>query len=105
MSQPQRLYDIAHARTGDKGNRSSICLISYRPEDYSTLVDQVTPDKVASLFADRRPTSVSRYLLPQLHAINFVIDDVLDGGVNESLNLDTHGKTLSFRLLELELSR
>ncbi len=99
------LYDLAHARAGDKGNRCSINLIAYEPADWDLLVDQVTEARVAQLFAARRPTSVTRYLLPRLHAMNFVIDDVLDGGVNDSLNLDTHGKTLSSLLLTLEVTK
>ncbi len=97
------LYDIAHARTGDKGNRANIALIADRPEDYALLVAQVTCERVAAHFAARRPTAVHRYLLPTLGAINFVLDDVLDGGVNDSLNLDMHGKSLSFHLLALEV--
>jgi len=93
------LYELAHARTGDKGNRINISVIAYRPEDYPLLVEQVTEEKVAERFAYRHPTQVKRYLLPRLGAMNFVIDDVLDGGVNDSLNLDMHGKTLSFHLL------
>lgn len=96
-----RLYDIAHARTGDKGNRANIALIAYRPQDYALLVEQVSCERVAAHFAARRPTRVERYLLPQLGAINFVLDDVLDGGVNDSLNLDMHGKSLSFHLLDM----
>lgn len=96
-----RLYDIAHARTGDKGNRANIALIAYREEDFALLAEQVTCERVARHFAARRPTDVRRYLLPQLGAINFVLDDVLDGGVNDSLNLDMHGKSLSFHLLDM----
>jgi len=97
------LHALAHARTGDKGNRSSISLVAYRPEHWPALVEQVTEERVAALFAARRPSSVRRYLLPKLHAMNFVIDDVLDGGVNGSLNLDTHGKSLSSLLLTLTI--
>ncbi len=95
------LHQIAHARTGDKGNRSSISLIAYDPVHYALLVEQVTEARVAELFAARHPTRVQRFLLPKLHAMNFVIDDVLDGGVNGALNLDAHGKTLSSLLLTL----
>ena len=98
------LREIAHGRTGDKGNRSNISVIAYRTEDFAVLVEQVTEERVAALFAHRRPTRVKRYLLPNLAAMNFVIDDVLDGGVNGSLNLDTHGKALAFRLLELPIT-
>ena len=99
------LHALAHARTGDKGNRSSISVIAYDPANWSLLVEQVTEARVAALFAARRPTSVKRYLLPRLHAMNFVLDDVLDGGVNGSLNLDTHGKALSGFLLTLPITR
>jgi hypothetical protein len=95
------LYQLAHARTGDKGNRSNISLIAYRPQDYELLVAQVTEARVAEHFAYRQPSRVQRYLLPRLAAMNFVLDDVLDGGVNDSLNLDMHGKGLSFHLLTL----
>lgn len=96
-----RLYDIAHARTGDKGNRANIALIAYSEKDYPMLVEQVSCERVAAHFSARQPTHVQRYLLPNLGAINFVLDDVLDGGVNDSLNLDMHGKSLSFHLLDM----
>src|SRR5512145_1733465 len=95
------LYDLAHARTGDKGNIVNISLIAYREQDYPLLVEQVTPERVAAWFAHRHPTGVRRYLMPTLGAMNFVLDDVLDGGVNDSLNLDMHGKALSFHLLTM----
>jgi hypothetical protein len=93
------LHTIAHARAGDKGNHSNIALFAYRPEDYAILVEQVTETRVAEWFAARRPTSVRRYLLPRLGGLNLVLENVLDGGVNDSLNLDMHGKALSFHLL------
>ena len=95
------LYQLAHARTGDKGNRVNISLIAYDADDFALLVDQVTEQRVLEHFAQRAPTRVQRYLLPRIFAMNFVLDDVLDGGVNESLNLDMHGKALSFHLLTL----
>ena len=98
------LHVLAHGRTGDKGNRSNISVIAYRVEDFPRLVEQVTEARVAELFAHRRPTRVVRYLLPGLAAMNFVIDDVLDGGVNGALNLDAHGKALAFLLLELPIT-
>ncbi len=95
------LYRLAHGRTGDKGNRSNISVIAWHPALWDVLVEQVTEDAVARRFALRRPSGVRRYLLPQLQAMNLVIDDVLDGGVNDSLNLDSHGKALSYLLLDL----
>jgi hypothetical protein len=97
------LHSLAHARTGDKGNRCSISLVAFDRAHWPALVEQVTAERVAALFAYRQPTSVTRYLLPRLAAMNFVIDDVLDGGVNDSLNLDTHGKSLSSLLLTLPI--
>lgn len=97
------LHQIAHGRTGDKGNCSNISVIAYRPEFFPLLVEQVTVERVAALFQARQPSAVHRYLLPKLGALNFVLEDVLDGGVNEALNLDSHGKTLAFFLLDLPI--
>jgi hypothetical protein len=93
------LHAVAHARAGDKGNRSNISLIPYIAETYATLVEQVTEERVLQVFAHRGASRVQRYLLPKLPAMNFVIDDALEGGVNASLGLDGHGKSLSFLLL------
>ena len=92
---------LAHGRTGDKGNRSNISVIAWRKEFWPVLLEQVTEERVAALFATRKPTRVQRYDLPLLHAMNFVLDDVLDGGVNSALNLDSHGKSLSYWLMSL----
>ena len=98
------LYELAHARTGDKGNRINIGLFAYRPEDFALLVEQVTEERVANHFRHRHPSAVHRYLLPHLGGMNLVLEDVLDGGVNDTLNLDMHGKSLSFHLLTLEVT-
>ena len=95
------LDQLAHGRTGDKGNRSNISVIAWREEFWPLLVAQVTEDKVAQLFASRKPSRVQRFLLPQRQSMNFVLDDVLDGGVNSALNLDSHGKSFSFMLMSL----
>jgi hypothetical protein len=92
---------LAHGRAGDKGNRSNISVIAWREVFWPVLLDQVTEQRVAALFATRQPTRVQRYALPHLHALNFVLDDVLDGGVNSALNLDSLGKSLSYWLLSL----
>ena len=98
------LYRAAHGRTGDKGNRSNISVVAWHPALWPALVEQVTEGRVAEQFVHRRPTRVTRYLLPNLHAMNFVLDDVLDGGVNDALNLDSHGKALAFLLLDLPIA-
>lgn len=95
------LHAIAHGRAGDKGNRLNVNVIAYRPEFWPILLEQVTEASIAALFAHRGVTHVVRYELPKLQALNFVIDDALEGGVNSSLSLDTHGKTLSFLVLDL----
>ena len=104
MSITVALHRVAHGRTGDKGDRSNISVIAWDPALYPLIVEQITAAAVARQFAHRKPSNVARYLLPRLNALNFVIDDVLDGGVNDSLNLDTHGKALSYLLLELPLT-
>ncbi len=98
------LYRAAHGRTGDKGNRSNISVIAWHADLYPLLLAQVTEAVVAQRFAHRRPTRVQRFELPGLAALNFVLDEVLDGGVNDALNLDAHGKTLSFWLLDLPIT-
>ena len=97
------LWRAAHGRTGDKGNRSNISVIAWADALYPLIVEQISEEVVARAFAHRRPSRVQRHLLPNLHAMNVVLDDVLDGGVNDALNLDSHGKSLSFLLLELPL--
>jgi hypothetical protein len=98
------LWRAAHGRTGDKGNRSNISVIAWHAQLYPLMVEQITEAAVARHFVHRQPSRVVRYLLPQLCAMNFVLDDVLDGGVNDALNLDSHGKALSFLLLDLPLA-
>lgn len=98
-----KLYDIAHSRTGDKGNLSTISVIAYREEDYGHIREAVTAQRVKEHFAPFGCTAVERYELPTLGALNFVLHDTLGGGVTRSLALDAHGKSLSSYLLELEI--
>lgn len=98
------LRDIAHARTGDKGDVSNIAVIAWAPALYPLLVEQVTEAAVAAHFAHRPLRAVRRYLLPRLDALNLVLDGALDGGVNDALNLDAHGKSFAFFLLTLPVA-
>jgi hypothetical protein len=98
-----RLHQIANARSGDKGNRLNIALVCRDPAHYDAIAAQITAELVAEAFAARKPSRVMRYDLPKLHAFNYVLDDVLEGGVNSSLGLDGHGKALSFLLLDIEI--
>ena len=96
------VHAIAHARAGDKGDVSNISLIAYLDNGWDLINNLVTEDKIQSIFKRLGSTQVDRYELPNLKALNFVIHSVLGGGVNSSLRLDRHGKTLSSHLL-LEL--
>lgn len=98
-----KLHEIANARSGDKGNRLNIALVCRDPAHYEAIARQVTAERVAQVFAARKPACVVRYDLPLLAAFNFVLDEVLEGGVNASLGLDGHGKSLSFLLLDIEV--
>jgi hypothetical protein len=98
-----KLHEIANARSGDKGNRLNIALVCRDPAHYAAIARQITSERVAEAFAHRKPSRVVRYDLPRLGAFNFVLDDVLEGGVNASLGLDGHGKSLSFVLLDISL--
>jgi hypothetical protein len=98
-----KLREIAHSRTGDKGNTSNISVIAYDPKDYRLLVTQVTAERVKAHFAGVVEGSVVRYELPKIGALNFVMTETLGGGVTRSLALDAHGKSLSSALLDLEI--
>ena len=98
-----KLREIAHSRTGDKGNISNISVIAYSQDDYPLLLAQVTSARVKAHFAGVVEGEVVRYELPKLFALNFVMDRALGGGVTRSLALDAHGKSLSSALLDLEI--
>lgn len=98
-----KLKEIAHSRTGDKGEISNISVIPYKEEDYEMLKEKVTAEKVKAYFSEICHGEVVRYELPGIHAMNFVLDKTLGGGVTRSLALDKHGKTLGMALLEMEI--
>ncbi|MCC2595676.1 hypothetical protein LKR43_04905 [Pusillimonas sp. MFBS29] len=94
------LYRLAHSRSGDKGDISNISVIALRPECFPLLKTQLTELAVSDWFAFRHPVRIQRHVIESIQALNFVLHGVLDGGVNDALNLDTHGKALSFHLLD-----
>lgn len=98
-----QLLEIAHARSGDKGNTSNIGLIARKPEFYQTLAEQVTAERVKEHFAGICFGKVERFELPNLQALNFLLHDTLDGGGTLSLRADPQGKTLSTALLRMEI--
>jgi hypothetical protein len=98
-----KLGEIAHSRTGDKGNTSNISVIAYDKRNYPLIERFVTAERVKMHFSEIVRGDVLRYELPQLGALNFVLKDALGGGVTRSLALDAHGKSLSSALLDLDL--
>jgi hypothetical protein len=97
------LRELAHTRTGDKGNRSTLSVIAYRAEDYPRLLAALTPQRIKAHFAGVVVGDVIRYELPHLQAMNFVMQQSLGGGVTRSLALDAHGKCLASALLHLTI--
>jgi hypothetical protein len=99
-----KLRELAHARTGDKGNTSNIAVIAFSPAGYERLRDELTAERVRAHFRGIVHGEVRRYELPLLGALNFVMEGALGGGVTRSLALDAHGKSLGSALLDLELT-
>ena len=99
-----QLRQIAHARSGDKGDTANIGLIALKPEHYATLVREVTAARVKEHFAGICRGEVERYELPNLNALNFVLHHALDGGGLVSLRTDNQGKTYSSALLRMEIN-
>ena len=97
------LHEIAHCRAGDKGDTSTLSLFPRDDRDYDRLVRQITAERVRAHLADHVRGEVVRYELPLLCGLQFVCHHALDGGVTTSLALDTHGKSLSYRLLAMPL--
>jgi hypothetical protein len=98
-----RLLELAHARSGDKGDTANVGVIARRPAHYPLLVRELTAERVAAHFAGMITGPVERFELPNLHALNFLLHGALGGGGTVSLKTDAQGKTLSTALLRLEL--
>jgi hypothetical protein len=98
-----KLIELAHARSGDKGNICNIGLIAKKPELYPILAEKVTAERVKHHFAGVCFGKVERFELPNLGALNFLLHDSLDGGGTISLRADPQGKTYSTALLRMEI--
>ena len=98
-----QLRQIAHARSGDKGDAANIGLIALKPEHYPVLVAQVTAERVKEHFHELCKGKVERFELPNLHALNFLLHEALDGWGAVSLRTDAQGKTFSAALLRMEI--
>jgi hypothetical protein len=95
--------DIAHARAGDKGNTSNVNVWAYNPAEFELLKRSLTAERIKQAFPNLIRGEVQRYVIEHLQGLNFVMQDALEGGVNRSLNLDSHGKSWSYLILGLEL--
>ena len=98
-----KLYDIAHSRAGDKGNTLTLSLIPYDESNYDLLCSKITETRVKEHLKEIVSGDVIRYELPNISSLLFVCHNALMGGVTTSLALDTHGKALSYALLEMEI--
>jgi hypothetical protein len=103
-SEPRlRLADLAHGRSGDKGNHANVAVLAYTPAGYAWLREHLTAEVVSRYFAPLGPSRVVRFEAPNLLALNFVLHDVLAGGASRSLRADNQGKTLALALLRMPL--
>ena len=98
-----KLWEIAHSRTGDKGNISNVSLIAYDAKDWDLIREKATAQRVKEHFKGIVKGEVVRYELPNIHALNFVMYAALGGGVTRSLSVDMHGKGLSSYLLDMDI--
>src|SRR5262245_45133516 len=101
---PPLLSDIAHGRSGDKGNHANVAVIAYTPAGFAWLRAHLTAEVVGRYFASLKPSRVERFEAPNLNALNFMLYDVLAGGASRSLRIDTQGKTFALALLRMPLS-
>ena len=98
-----RLVDIAHARSGDKGDTANVGVIALKPDWYPLLVRELTRERVTAHFRQVITGDVERFELPNLHALNFLLHGALDGGGTLSLKTDAQGKVFSTALLRMTL--
>lgn len=98
-----KLWEIAHARTGDKGNISNISLIVHSINNFELIKEKVTIDRLKEWYGNQVKGEIIRYEIPQLGALNFVMYEALNGGVTNSTALDKHGKTLGAQLLNMTI--
>ena len=98
-----KLKEIAHSRTGDKGNISIISVIAYKDSDYELIKEKVTVERLKDYFKEIVNCKITRYEIDSISALNFVMEDALGGGVTRSLAIDMHGKSLGSALLEMEM--
>lgn len=103
MTKKVRLEEVAHARSGDKGDASNVGLIARNPELFEVIRETVTPERVKEHFREVCRGKVERFEMPNLLALNFLLHDSLGGGGTESLKIDAQGKTHAQGLLQMEI--
>lgn len=99
------LHEIAHGRSGDKGDTSNVCIFARDPKDYEWIRREVTVEKVKAYFGDMVKGEVVRYEVPSLHGFNFVMKHALGGGATHSLRLDTLGKSMGSAFLRMKINK
>ncbi len=99
----RKVYELGHARAGDKGNTSNVSVVAYNDAAWRILREQLSVERVMAAYAHVAKGPVTRYELPKLQALNFVIENALGGGVTISLAQDAHGKSLSYLMLGIDL--
>jgi hypothetical protein len=98
-----KVYDIAYSRAGDKGDISNVCVFVDNEADWPTLLEKVTAEKVKDKFGPLVKGDVTRYVYPNLHGLNFVLEGALEGGCNFGLRLDSYGKSYASLILDIDL--
>jgi len=99
----RKVYELGHGRAGDKGNTSNVSVVAYNDSAWRILREQLSVERVMAAYAHVAKGPVTRYELPKLQALNFVIENALGGGVTISLAQDAHGKSLSYLMLGIDL--
>ncbi len=97
------LLDIAHGRSGDKGDTSNVCVFARKPEYYKIIEREVTPEKAAEFFGDMVKGPIIRYDVPSLNGFNFVMQHALGGGATLSLRLDSLGKSMGSAFMRMKI--
>jgi hypothetical protein len=105
MTHPIPLAEIAHGRSGDKGNHANVAIIAYTAAGYDWLRRHLTAEVIAAYFAPMGPSRVERYEAANVWGVNFVLYDILGGGASQSLRIDSQGKTLALALLQMPIER
>jgi hypothetical protein len=99
------LSELAHGRSGDKGNHANVAILAYTEAGYRWLLEHLTAEVVGDYFRPLQPSKVVRFEASNLLALNFMLHDILAGGASRSLRIDTQGKTLALALLQMQVNR